>query len=141
MLCGIFLVLVRTMSLDGEHKVVVGKGTVRDLSLPMASLSGLCACFCARLDDFGSPVKPSYSSSKMLPSLLPPSERRHSLSPLMQEGDANLGLNQGWEHSHCSHSDCRHNLTCLSSLCPASSMPSSGTQRCWSLKPPRSVTW
>lgn len=27
------------------------------------------------------------------------------------------------------------------SLCPASSTPSSGTRRCWSSRPPRSVTW
>lgn len=69
---GIFLVLVHTRSLDGEHKVCVGKGTVRALALAMASLSDLCAFFCARLGGFKSNVNHSHCS-KILPSLLAPS--------------------------------------------------------------------
>ena len=69
---GIFLVLVRTRSLDGEHKVCVGKGTVGALALAVASLSGLCACFCARLHGFKSRVNPSHSSSKILPTFCLP---------------------------------------------------------------------
>lgn len=62
------LVLECARSLDGELKVCVGKDTVRTLVLAVASLSGLCACFCARLGGSKSHVNPSLSSSKLLPS-------------------------------------------------------------------------
>lgn len=69
---GTCLALVRASSLDGEHKVSVGKGTLRAVALAMASLSGLCSCFCARLGGCKSHINPLHSS-KILPSLLPPS--------------------------------------------------------------------
>ena len=70
---GISQVPVHTTTLDGEHKVCVGKGTLGALPLTMGSLSGLCAYFCARLGGFKSHINPPCSSSKILPSLLPPS--------------------------------------------------------------------